>query len=457
MSNSSSPRPAAPTTVWSARGRHSGPAAADAVRRRLDRLKADGVLHSHLEEGGADPAPEHVFQARWLADGEVTVRARLALSPYAEDAGRQWVLVAEAERPWDPRWPSPAAMFWPQPPDAEWDREAVTGLRLGDANALPEDDKELRRVLRHAARDTWCVHVVVHEAMTPDERGRRAVVRLLPESLRHRVVEHRAAPHRLRAVNWVLDDFGARVPRGGAVVLPGGLAAAGHDTQDFAVRSVFLDGSDPAELLGVITRCAALPRPLPDGAATALTALREQWRLLTQEEELARARELVTMYSEALEAMTRSRDLYREAAERAHEALAVYREGGAEAAGLPSARKPGRPSAGSPLQQLARGFDRLRGTALSRRPGGAQAPGPRDALVAPPAGPAAAPLELSVSPEPFAPQAPSAAAERSTAARGDGSGRAATVGEAASDEGASDEDASAASDLPVRRTGESRD
>ncbi|WP_232839181.1 hypothetical protein [Streptomyces triticisoli] len=370
MSNSPSPRPPAPPTVWPARGRHEGPAAEDVVRRRLKRLQADGVLQDHLVPEDSDPAREPVFEARWLAPGEVTVRARLALSPpHGSGSGpaREWVLIAEAEQPWDPRWPSPAAMFWPRGPDAGWDREAVTGLRLGDVNSLPDDDKELRRVLKHAVRDTWAVHVVVHEAMTPDERGRLSLVRLLPEGLRHRVVEHRAAPHRFRAVNWVLDDFGARVPRGGAVVLPGSPAAPGYDAGGFSVRSVFLDGTEPTEVLDAITRFAALPRPLPDGADEALTALREEWHLMTMEEELARARDLAAMYAEALEAMTKSRDLYREAAERAHEALAVYRE--AEAGGALPARRQGRTSAGSPFQQLARGFGRLKDTALSLRPG----------------------------------------------------------------------------------------
>ncbi|MFC7634830.1 hypothetical protein [Streptomyces thermogriseus] len=370
MSNSATSRPPAPPTVWPARGRCEGPAAVDAVRRHLQRLKAEGVLQDHLVPKDADSAREPVFEARWLAPGDVTVRARLALSPPRGSGLRQvreWVLMAEAEQPWDLRWPSPAAMFWPQPPDAGWDREAVTGLRLGDVNSLPEDDKELRRVLKHAVRDPWIVHVVVHEAMTPDERGRLPLVRLLPESLRHRVVEHRAAPHRFRAVNWVLDDFGTRVPRGGAVVLPGSPAAPGYDANAFSVRSVFLDGSEPTELLDAITRFAALPRPLPPGADEALTALREDWHLMTLEEELAHARKLAAMYAEALEAMTKSRDLYREAAERAHEALAAYRE--AEAKGALPARKPGRMSMGLPLQQLARGFGRLKDTALSLRPG----------------------------------------------------------------------------------------
>ena len=43
------------------------------------------------------------------------------------------------------------------------------------------------------------------------------------------------------------------------------------------------------------------------------------------------------MYAEALKAMTKSRDLYREATERAHEALAAYREA-ADARSAPSSR-----------------------------------------------------------------------------------------------------------------------
>ncbi|WP_236570149.1 hypothetical protein [Streptomyces mexicanus] len=387
MSTSSSSRPAAPPTVWSARGRHTGPAAADTVRRHLEKLTADGVLHSHLEPDDVDRAREHVFEARWQAPGDVTVRARLALTPLR--AGhRQWVLVAEAEAPWDPRWPSPAAMFWPQEPGSGWDQEAGAGLRLGDVNPLPEDDKELRRILRHAVRDPWCVHVVVHEAMTPDERGRAFVLGSLPQGLRHRVVEHRAAPHRLRAVNWVLDDFDTRLPRGGAVVLPGSPPPDGYDRQEFSVRSVFLDGTEPVELLAAVTRFAALPRPLPPDGEEALTALREQWHLRTMEEELARARELVAMYAEALEAMTRSRDLYREAAERANEALAAYRE--AEAAGGVADRRPGR-VAGSPLQQLARGLGRLKDTARSLRPGGPADPAPPNAAPVPALPPAPTP------------------------------------------------------------------
>lgn len=364
MPSSSSARPTIPPSVWLARGRHLGPAAQDVLRLSLRQLKDSGGIDDFLEVPETEGAQEWIFEARWRVAGSVTVRARLTVEQ-GSDNGQQWVLVAEAETSWDPRWPSPAAMFWPQQPDATWDHDALTGLRLRDINPLPSDDKDLRRVLRDSVRDGWGVHVVVHEAMTTDARGRVPLAGMLPPGLRHRVVEHRAAPSQLRVVNWALRDVGVEVPRGGAVVLPGTPAPSGYGVDDFAVRSVFLDGSEPAELIHTVTRFAALPRPLPDGAEEAVAALRADWRLLTLEEELARERRLVAMYAEALEAMTKSRDLYREAAEQAHAALAAYRE---SADAVPEARPqlPAGPSA-SPLQQLTRTFERLKGSTRSRK------------------------------------------------------------------------------------------
>jgi hypothetical protein len=183
------------------------------------------------------------------------------------------------------------------------------------------------------------------------------VARWLPPGLRHRVVEHHAAPQQLRGLNWALRDTGVEVPRGGAVVLPGVPAPENYQARDFSVRAVFLDGSEPADLVDAVTRFAALSRPLPDGAEDALTALREDWHLLTLREELDRQRGLVAMYAEALEAMTKSRDLYREAAESAHEALAAYQE---SAASAPAGPRPSGPPAVSPLQQLTRTFERFK-------------------------------------------------------------------------------------------------
>ncbi|WP_251828995.1 hypothetical protein [Streptomyces sp. ATCC 21386] len=355
MPTSPTARPT-PPTVWPARGRHIGPDAEDVLRRTLRQLKDSQVIDDFLEvpDPGGE-SPERVFEARWRVADDVTVRARLALAP-DQGGGREWTLLAEAEEPWDPAWPSPVTRFWPEYGD--WDHDAVSGLSLSRINALPEDDKDVRRVLRDAGRGGWCVHVVVHEAMTTDERGRLPLARWLSPSLRHRVVEHRAAPHQVRVVNWALREFDAEVPRGGAVVLPGTPAPSGYDAEDYTVRTVFLDGSEPVDLVAAVTRFAALSRPLPEGADHALTALRDDWHLLTLEEELARERKRVAMYAEALEAMTASRDLYREATERAHEALAAYRES-AEAA--PAAPSPSGKPAVSPFRQLARTLERFKG------------------------------------------------------------------------------------------------
>jgi hypothetical protein len=362
MSNSASDRATFPQTLWAARGRHTGPAPADVVRRTLRRHRESGDIDDFAEPPVPEDSPRRVFEARWRAEGTVTVRARLTLVPReSKPQGHEWRLVAEAERPWDEAWPSPATLFWPEggsggSDDGSWDHHAtVAGLRFRQVNALPADDKEMRRRLRDAAREAWCVNLVVHEAMTPDAEGKLPLVRLLPPGLRHRVVEHRAAPHQLRAVNWALKDLGVEVPRGGAVLLPPDPAPKGYDGREHRVRSVFLDGSEPAELLAALRHFVAQSRPLPPDAEEALTDLRDNWTLMTLQEVLERERQRIAMYEEALEAMTKSRDLYKQAAEQALEALAAYRDvpGGA----LPQQRPARTPAA---LQQLTRTFERLR-------------------------------------------------------------------------------------------------
>jgi len=367
MSNSTADRAAVPQTLWAARGRHTGPVPEEVVRRTLRRRKESGDIDDFAEPPVPEDAARRVFEARWRVAGTVTVRSRLTLVTQEERRpGREWRLVAEAERPWDETWPSPATLFWPEGAageDGSWDHHAtVTGVRLRQVNALPADDKEMRRRLRDAAREAWCLNVVVHEAMTPDEQGRLPLTRLLPPGLRHRVVEHRAAPHQFRAVNWALKDLGVEVPRGGAVLLPPDPAPEGYDSREHTVRSVFLDGSEPAELLAALRHFAALPRPLPREVEEALTDLRDNWTLMTLQEELERERRQVARYAEALEAMTKSRDLYKEAAEQALEALAAYRDVPAPA--LPHQQSASRtPGA---LQQLTRTFERLRFTAKGR-------------------------------------------------------------------------------------------
>lgn len=367
MAKSPTSRATAPDTVWLARGRHLGSAAEESVRHKLSTLQREGVIDDHMEfDAPRDDTERRAFEARWRVVDDIAVRARLTIGPPGgkEDV-REWVLIAEADRPWDLDWPSPATVFWPEDADAPWDHDMVPGLRFRQLNPLPADDKHVKRLLKECGRPTGSIHVVVHEAMTPDQRGRRPLAPLMPPGLRHRIVEHRAAPGQFRVVNWALRDLGVGVPRGGAVVLPGAPAGPGHEEWGFTVRSVFLDGSQPTELIDTVVRYAALPRPLPAWAEQAITERREEWRLFTVEE----ARSLVTRYAEALRVMTRSRDLYREAAERAHEALTAYQDGSSGTVDHAAREEPGRRERFS-LRALTKHLERGGGGAsLLRTPG----------------------------------------------------------------------------------------
>lgn len=368
MPKTSSSVTIAPDTTWLGHGRHLGPSPEQDVRRNLIALKAAGVIDDFLDldpsaamaggPGGLPPALDtadgatapdsaarRLFEARWRVAGDITVRAQLTTY---DVPGRQrdgqavaWTLAAEAEGTWDQRWPSPATMFWPDDDRIAWDHDAVPGPRLRTTTPLPADDKEMRHLLKDCARTSWNIHVVVHEAMTPDARGRLPLTPFLPPSLRHRVVEHRAAPEQFHIVNYAVKDLRVRVPRGGAAILPTASASPEFDAERFAVRSVFLNGSEPTELVEKITAFAGLPRTLTADAEQALDGLRRRWHLLTLEEELAYTRQLVTKYAEALDAMTASRDLYREAAELAQAALAEAT--GSDSLPLPRPAAPRKP------------------------------------------------------------------------------------------------------------------
>ena len=379
MTKNSSSSTTVPGTAWLARGYHPGPEPERDVRRNLIALKAAGVLddfldldpaeaarstvlHPREESAGPGPSARRLFEARWrVADG-VTVRAQLTMYEdgvrRADNEGITWVLAAEAELAWNPQWPSPATMFWPDSDRIAWDHDLVPGVRLRAANHLPEDESELRRRLRGCSRNTWYIHVVVHEAMTPDARGQQPLSAFLPPSLRHRVVEHRATPAQAQIADFAMKrQLNVRMPRGGAVVLPTQPRSPDYDAEHFTVHSVFLDGSEPTELLGLIEEFAKLPRPLPEGAEQALTQLRQGWHLLTPDEELAHAQGMVIKYAEALDAMTKSCDLYREAAEAAQAALAEFTNGD----GSPRTPVPGTAGAGSsPLNAIRKGLGRFR-------------------------------------------------------------------------------------------------
>ncbi|RII20557.1 hypothetical protein DSC45_04960 [Streptomyces sp. YIM 130001] len=383
MAKNSTPSTTVPDTVWLGRGRHPGPEPELDIRRNLIALKAAGVLDDFVElepseaarstvlhprDASVDPGPSarRLFEARWRPVEGITVRAQLTTfdPPPArrkESDGVLWVLAAEAEHAWDARWASPATMFWPDSDRVAWDQDTLAGLRVRTTNHLPKDDDAVRRLLRDCTRQSWYIHLVVHEAMTPDAVGQRPLAAFLPPSLRHRVIEHRATPDQARIADFAMKrELDVRMPRGGAVILPTSQQGSGYDAARYTVQSVFLDGTQPTELLDRIREFDTLPRPLPAEAEQALNRLRRGWHLLTDAEELAHAQGMVTRYAEALEDMTRSRDRYREAAETAHAALAEATRGNGVVPEPPASGTPGAAD-GAPRSALTKAFGRFRG------------------------------------------------------------------------------------------------
>ena len=183
MTKNSSSSTTVPGTAWLARGCHLGPEPEQDVRRNLIALKAAGVLddfldldpveaarstvlHPREESAGPGPSARRLFEARWRVADSVTVRAQLTMYEdgvrRADNEGITWVLAAEAEPAWNPRWPSPATMFWPDSDRIAWDHDLLPGVRLRAANHLPKDQSELRRRLRDCSRNTgtsmsWCM------------------------------------------------------------------------------------------------------------------------------------------------------------------------------------------------------------------------------------------------------------------------------------------------------------
>ncbi|MDV9186930.1 hypothetical protein R6L23_01600 [Streptomyces sp. SR27] len=398
MTKNSTSSTTVPDTAWLGRGRHLGPEPERDVRRNLLALKAARVIDDFLDldpveaasstdlyprDESADPGPSarRLFEARWRVADDVTVRAQLTTfepgSRRMKAEGVTWVLASEAERAWEASWPSPATVFWPDSDQVAWDHEMVPGVRLRTTNHLPKDDDELRRLLRACSRQSWFIHVVVHEAMTPDALGRRPITAFLPPSLRDRVVEHRATPEQALIADFVMKrELGVGIPRGGAVILPPTPQSLDYDAERFTLRNVFLDGTEPTKLLDKIKEFASLPQPLPADAEQALTRLRQGWHLLTPAEELVHAQAMVTRYARALEAMTASCDLYREAAESALDALAEATSG----AGAPRTASPATAKDDpSPWKTLAKTLARFRGpnpqapdTEVQQRPHGGQ-------------------------------------------------------------------------------------
>ncbi|MCS0635556.1 hypothetical protein NX801_07760 [Streptomyces sp. LP05-1] len=333
-----------PDTVWHVRGACTAVRPAQTIEKWLARQTEKGEVETFTRVPPPDPDSDRVvFEALWFPEARVHVRARLLL--LTGDRGEEmpahrphsWQLIAEATRPWDWSWPSPATMFWPETIDVGWDQVAARPWwRYRLCNPVPSID-EARLTLRLAVQAESDIHVFT----TVSEEGVRGLrqgeepepplMRYRAASLLGRVVEHRIAPHVLDVVNQQLPT---PIEPGDALIIPSRAHRAGLRPADLRIRGALNRPGRPPELMAALHRYAELPRPAGTAARAGIALLRESFTLDPENTPEGRLAAAVGQYVEARvelrDVRTELADARREA--RDHEERARCAEAEARAA-----------------------------------------------------------------------------------------------------------------------------
>ncbi|MFK0143251.1 hypothetical protein [Streptomyces murinus] len=259
------------------------------------------------------------FDATWTTSDGARVRARMTLAPQL-DAGRDAVayefdssvavpgvitIVAEADRPWDFTWPSPATMFLDRnwvwgPRPAEFGASNAAGSFIASGSDL---------MIADLNRTPWCTAVISHDPR-PWERPARqqpepALVRMLPAGLLGRIVEIRVYGHDADTADRFLARRGLGLEYGGATLIP-----ASSCRHDLSRSQLVLPPQAPGVLKGgargaladQAVRLAAAPWRTTAAVWDALMDLRENWLMEDEAEPDASVLARVRARADALSA-----------------------------------------------------------------------------------------------------------------------------------------------------------
>jgi hypothetical protein len=240
------------------------------------------------------------FDAGWCTDDGARVRARLNLMPdqiEAEHLGATretvsanrtiplrmgWTVTAEADRPWQPEWASPALAFLPARGDLNWDRDWLTGqLSMHAITAFSEIAPErTRKLLEQLSMSTWYTTVITHDRRPITSEPLPGLFGMLPDSMVGRVLEIRAYGDQDQVFNELLTEHRVSLPWGGSVILPSIPRKDHWNSADYALR---VPGGDFSRLLQKtalhVMRYAAFPSHYHDRVRDAAESMRASWEL----------------------------------------------------------------------------------------------------------------------------------------------------------------------------------
>lgn len=203
-----------PESVWYSAGRSAVKGSAHVIEQRLNELREAGTVEEFVRHDYPESArPSQLFDALWRPDKGTVIRGRLVLVGREHDPMFTWEIIAEASRPWEWSWSSPATMFWPKSRDSTWDAVGAHGARSYRSTTFVDSPKIAADSVRAALDAQADIHVLT----TDDEPDRPAhqlvpLVRYLPAGFTGRVIEQRVSPQALDAVNHALAPAGLRLP-----------------------------------------------------------------------------------------------------------------------------------------------------------------------------------------------------------------------------------------------------
>lgn len=250
----------------------------DAVWVTEDGARVQGRLNLHNQKPGSEEDPK-----------KAALDPR-AYDPSADPMEGYFHAFAEADRPWDPTWPSPLNVFL--------ERKLKPGyvtMAYGGHNALHhKSTNNLSGLLSTLAELPWLVTVLTHDELDPrvfmSESGvtyETPLISRLPSSLYGRVLDVRIMgdPTRERA-NRILAKYGTYLPEGGVAILldHGRRKGIPRSELSFKLDRPFIRGGDITPVATSLSRMLRAQVMVSD--TETVEEIRKDWSLLTPEEQV---------------------------------------------------------------------------------------------------------------------------------------------------------------------------